>query len=97
MSDIIVEFSGWVRITPENAKFVNINAIDEKGKTLAGVMTPIDGLQWLALSEEERGNYILKSVIDAQQDADVGEYDRIDVFEDDSVQISSIHDLKFKN
>ena len=75
MKDIIVEFSGWVRITPENAKFVNISTID---------MPPIDGFQWLALSEEERGNYILKSVIDAQQDADAGGYDRVRVFEDDS-------------
>lgn len=92
VKDIIVEFSGWVRITPKNAKFINISTINEKGD-----MPPIDGLQWLAMPEEERGDYILKSVIDAQRDADVGEYDRIDVFEDNSVQISSIHDLKFKN
>ena len=78
MRDIIVEFSGWVRLAPENAKFVNISTIDEKGD-----MPPIDGFQWLALSEEERGDYILESVIDAQRDAHDGDYVEIDVSEDD--------------
>lgn len=77
MRDIIVEFAGWVQIAPENVTFINI---DKKGG-----MPPIDGFQWLALSEEERGDYILESVIDVQRDCRDGNYVQIDVFEDDSI------------
>lgn len=90
MKDIIVEFSGWVRIAPENAKFINIDTIVRGWSNLDVLadekhhMSPIDGLQWLALSKEEREDYILKNVIDAQRDADDGDYNEIRVFEDDS-------------
>lgn len=75
MKDIIVEFAGWVRITPKNAKFVCI----------ASDGPDINGEQWLALDENTRSDYILESVIDAQRDADDGDYVQIDVFEDDSI------------
>jgi hypothetical protein len=77
VKDIIVEFSGWVRIIPENAKFINISTINEKGD-----IPPIDGLQWLAMSEEERGEYILENFTDAQRDSDHRHYHKIDVFVD---------------
>ncbi len=74
MKDIIVEFSGWLRITPKNVKFVSL---------LQG--PDINGEQWLALDDLSRCDYILESVIDAQRDAHDGDYAQIDVFEDDSI------------
>ena len=75
MRDIIIEFSGWVRITPKNTKFVCIHDADKPD---------IDGEQWLALDHEQRSDYILEDVIAAQRDCDDGDYTLIDVFEDDS-------------
>lgn len=75
MKDIIVEFAGWVRITPENARFQSITDEDEP--------ETITGVEWLALDEETRdGNYVLESVIDAQRDGHDGDYMDITVFED---------------
>ena len=74
MRDIIVEFSGWVRIAPEKAQFVCIGSDGPD----------INGEQWLALDEDARGDYILEDVIAAQRDAHDGDYVQIDVFEDDS-------------
>jgi len=76
MKDIIVEFSGWVKISPEKAKFVYIGSND---------MPDIDGFQWLALDEDKRCDYILESVIDVQRDCEDGHYDHIDVYEYDSI------------
>ena len=73
MKDIIVEFSGWLRIAPKNAKFI---CIGHDG-------SDISGEQWLALNEDARGDYILESIIDVQRDAYDGGYDHIDVSEDD--------------
>ena len=75
MRDIIIEFSGWVRITPKNTKFVCIHDADKPD---------IDGEQWLALDHEQRSDYILEDVIATQRDCDDGDYTLIDVFEDDS-------------
>ena len=74
MKDIIVEFSGWLRIEPKKAKFV---CIGSDGPV-------INGEQWLALDEDARGDYILETVIDAQRDSHDGNYYDIDVFEDDT-------------
>ena len=74
MKDIIVEFSDWVKISPEKVKFVYIGSDD---------MPDIDGFQWLALDEDERCDYVLDSVIDVQRDCEDGDYDHIDVFEED--------------
>lgn len=74
MKDIIVEFSGWVRIMPSKARFVCIGS-DKPD---------INGEQWLALDEDARGDYILEDVIAVQRDCYDGDYDLIDVFEDDS-------------
>ena len=63
MRDIIVEFSGWARIAPEDAKFVRIGS---EGPD-------INGEQWLALDKNIRSDYILKSIIDAQRDAHDGD------------------------
>ena len=75
MRDIIIEFSGWVRMTAKNTKFVCIHDADKPD---------IDGEHWLALDHEQRGDYILEDVIATQRDCDDGDYTFIDVFEDDS-------------
>jgi len=74
MKDIIVEFSGWVRMTPKKVSFVYIGS-DKPD---------INGEQWLALDEDAQSDYILEDVITAQRDCDDGDYEHIDVFEDDT-------------
>ena len=75
MKDIIVEFSGWVRIAPSKANFVCIGSDGPD----------INGKEWLALDEDARSDYILEDVIAVQRDCEDGDYDHIDVFEDDSI------------
>lgn len=70
MKTIIVEFSGWVRMDPADVKLVNIGS-EQK--------CTITGTEWLLLDEEQRGDYILESVIDCQHDAVDGSYDDISV------------------
>jgi len=74
MNDIIIDFSGWVRMTPKKTLFICIG--DDK--------PDIDGEQWIALDDEQRSDYILDDIIAAQRDCDDGDYILIDVFEDDS-------------
>lgn len=74
MRDIIGEFSGWFRIEPKKAKFVCIGSDGPD----------ISGEQWLALDEDAQNDYILQDVIAAQRDCDDGNYEHIDVFEDDT-------------
>ena len=76
MKDIIVEFSGWVRITPDKARFQQITD-NEKPSTISGV-------QWLALDEETRSDYVLEDYIAAQRDGHDGELIDLQVFEDDT-------------
>ena len=77
MRDIIVEFSGWVRLSPANAKFVKIGEQDERPDMITGV-------EWQNLDDDDQGDYILEDVIAAQRDADDGDYQQIDWFVDDS-------------
>ena len=66
MNDIIVEYSGWVRMSPKNIRFEYIGQDD--------MPQNIDGVQWQALSEDEQGDYILEDVIAAIRDSDDGEW-----------------------
>ena len=66
MDDIIVEYSGWIRIEPQNIRFEYI------GCRL--MPTNIDGVQWQALSEDEQSDYIIEDAIAAIRDADDGEW-----------------------
>jgi len=72
--DIIVEFSGWVKLSPEKAKFQKFSD-DEKGEVITGV-------EWQKLTEDEQGEYIIEDVIAAQRDADDGSYEDITVLFD---------------
>ena len=78
MRDIIVEFSGWVRLSPKNAKFLLTHA-DQDGRP-----DMITGEAWQQLNEDDQGDYILEDVIAAQRDCDDGDYQQIDWFVDDS-------------
>ena len=84
MRDIIVEFSGWVRLSPASAKFVKIDdglwgEQDERPDIITGEA-------WQQLDDDDQGNYILEDVrMQAGNPAlVVGDYQQIDVFEDDS-------------
>ena len=74
MKDIIVDFSGWVRITPWKVVFVCIGS-DKPD---------ITGEQWLALYKDAQSDYIRSNVISVQRDCEDGNYEYIDVFEDDT-------------
>ena len=64
--DIIVEYSGWIRLSPQNIRFEYIGQDD--------MPQNIDGVQWQVLSEDEQGDYILEDAIAAIRDADDGEW-----------------------
>ena len=71
MNDIIVEYSGWIRLSPKNIRFEYIGQDD--------MPQNIDGVQWQALSEDEQDDYILEDAIAAIRDADDGEWEDISV------------------
>ena len=66
MNDIVVEYSGWIKLSPQNIRFEYIGQDD--------MPQNIDGVQWQALSEDEQGNYVLEDAIAAIRDADDGEW-----------------------
>jgi hypothetical protein len=69
--DIIVEYSGWIRMNPKNIRFEYIGQDD--------MPQNIDGVQWQALSEDEQGDYIIEDAVAAIRDADDGEWIDLDV------------------
>jgi len=75
--DITVGFSGWLRIRPENIKFMNFVNI---GKDDADDIT---GSEWLKLSHEDRCDYVLEDVVAAIRDSDYCEWEDIDVVADE--------------
>jgi len=66
MNDIVVEYSGWIRLSPKNIRFEYIGQDD--------MPQNIDGVQWQALSEDEQRDYIIEDAIAAIRDADDGEW-----------------------
>jgi len=73
MKDIIVEFKGWISIEPKKLSFICIDSFETK----------INGEQWLALDKKDRSNYIIEDVIAAQRDCQDGDYEYVDVSEED--------------
>ena len=65
-NDIVVEYSGWIKLSPQNIRFKYIGQDD--------MPQNIDGVQWQALSEDEQGDYVLEDAIAAIRDADDGEW-----------------------
>jgi len=80
--DITVGFSGWLRIRPENIKFMNFVNIDEGGLAAAAEMA-ITGSEWLKLSHEDRCDYVLEDVVAVIRDSDYCEWEDIDVVADE--------------
>ena len=68
--DIVVEFSGWVKISPQNIRYKYIGE-DES------VPEFITGVEWQNLSEEVQDNYIIGDVIAAIRDADDGGWEHL--------------------
>ena len=66
MNDIVVEYSGWIRLSPQNIRFEYIGQDD--------MPQNIDGVQWQALSEDKQGDYVLEDAVAAIRDADDGEW-----------------------
>ena len=68
--DIVVEFYGWVKISPQNIRYHYIGE-DESAPEF------ITGVEWQNLSEEMRGNYIMEDAIAAIRDADDGGWEHL--------------------
>jgi hypothetical protein len=68
---LIVEFSGWITVDAENAKFVRICSETEEY---------INGEQWLDLSVEDRSNYLI-CMQETEDLALDGGYEKLDIFE----------------
>ena len=73
MNDIVLEFSGWVRISPENVRFKYIGEDHD-------CIWFITGVEWQALSEDEQGDYILEDAVAAIRDSDDGEWEDLSVY-----------------
>lgn len=72
MSDILVEFSGWIRVTPEKVSFVKIGIQDERPDI-------INGEQWLALDEYDRDCYTLEDLVGLHRHAHDSDFEQIDI------------------
>ena len=72
MSDILVEFSGWIRVTPEKVSFVKIGIQDERPDI-------INGEQWLALDKDDRDDYILEDLVGLHRHAHDSDFEQIDI------------------
>ena len=72
MSDILVEFSGWIRVTPEKVSFVKIGIQDERPDI-------INGEQWLALDKDDRDDYILEDLAGLHIHAHDSDFEQIDI------------------
>lgn len=74
MKHIIVEFSGWAKVTAEGATF---ESLLDPGYT-------ITGSQYLNLKEREKEDFILQDAIAFIRDCDDNEWTDITVIEDES-------------
>ena len=82
MSDIIVEFSGWIVADPDKTLFFRVGSLYSEDYDHCKQDTrpkKITGRQWLELDESERSDYVLDNVIDAQRHSLDGDYHDINV------------------
>ena len=80
MSNIVVEFSGWIVVDPDKTKFFKVGDLysEDSGKQDTRPQN-INGKQWLELDESERSDYVLDNLIDAQRDSLDGAYTKYDI------------------
>ena len=82
MSDIVIEFSGWIVADPDKTLFFKVGDLYDKDSGKQDTRPEIiNGKQWLELDESERSDYILDNLIDAQRDSVDGNYSMIDIEE----------------
>ena len=75
---IVVSYSGWCEIDPEDVKFQCITNDEAAGESV------ITGKEWLELNEGDKyGNYVLKNAIDVIRDSTDGEWTELEVGEDE--------------
>ena len=74
---IVLEFSGWAKIEPKNARFVSLKNNNENNEYY------IDGEAWLALDKDERNWYVLEDAITFQRDSVDSEFTSLDIFVED--------------
>lgn len=72
MKSIVVEFSGWAKMSADDATFVRINDEDAIPEIISGDV-------WSKMPEDKQSDYILEDVIAFQRDADDGEYEDISI------------------
>lgn len=72
MKDIIIDFAGWIRLSPETARFQYIGLDDSLDEI-------INGKKWQTLNEDEQSDYIIEDIITAQRDCDDGSYEMIEI------------------
>lgn len=75
MRSIVIDFSGWVKVSPTAIDFEYIGEDESKPQI-------ISGLAWLNLDNKQKEEYILSSVIEAQIVALDGDYDNIELSEE---------------
>jgi len=74
---IVVNYSGWCEIDPEDLKFQCITNDEAAGEPV------ITGKEWLELNEEDKYGYILESTVDVIRDSTDGEWTELEVTEDE--------------
>ena len=72
VSKIIISMSGWCEADPSRTMFQYLGDRDDVDKLISGE-------QWLSLTEDDRGDYILENVLTAFKYSLDGEYEQIDV------------------
>jgi len=72
MSKIIISMAGWCEADPSRTMFQYLGDRDDVDKLISGE-------QWLSLTEDDRGDYILENVLTAFKYSLDGEYDQVDV------------------
>ncbi len=68
--DIVVEFSGWVKISPQNIRYQYIGHEEWRPEFITGV-------EWQELDDEEQGNYIMEDAVAAIRDAEDGGWEHL--------------------
>ena len=76
---LIVEFAGWIQCDPEETKFHYVGSKESLDSFFGGGDIQITGKEYMTLSEEERGNFVLECLGDSYINALDGECDHLTV------------------
>ena len=74
---LIVEFSGWLECDPENTSFVYVGSDPFEG--VMGGDVHITGREYMTLSSEQQGNFILECLGQTYMDSLDGECNHLTV------------------